>query len=183
MMKNDKDEILKESLNYGWFYERAIELKIAANEIYKLFMSIALPDSLNEREKVNGLGFSYMLIMAVAIENLIKSRIIKQVECSDNKFRHIGEVIELWQNKKMAHDVIKLASKYNISLFTDEIEFIERYKPFMIWAGRFPFPNKEEGILDYFSSNSHFVLKENDPELIERFFNRICLEIDKIVIE
>jgi len=172
----NENELLEQSLSYWWFYEKAHELRFAAHEILIVFKN-NFPGNLNDRIKVNGLGHSFMLIMALSIENLIKSRVTMQILSSQNNFKHIGDIVELWQKKKIAHDVLKLTTAYNIDLTSEERELILRYKPFMIWAGRFMLPNKKNEIIEVLSRSEHHTFKQVDLQIIDGLFERMRVEM------
>jgi hypothetical protein len=172
------DKKLLEQLDNSWFYRNACELKSAGTEVFNLFKQISDEDKIfDDLNKSNGLGNSYMLLMACSIENLIKSRVIKQLD-AQKKYSNIDEKIKDWNKFVFKnYNILDLAQNNNIKLNANELKLINRYQPFMIWAGRFPFPKSKKDVVDALNHKNPPNFGENDLIIIEILFERMSNEM------
>jgi hypothetical protein len=164
--------------NFYEYWNQCRMLNYASKGNYQLFLESMKPPFSTERElKQGGYFNASLLLRAVAIENLIKSRILFLLDKLDllSQYKTIGEVVKKeW--KGISHNPLKLCEKYKIELKNNEIILIKNHLDHMDWAGRFPFPLninqiKSEQILG--GSND----KEMD-KLISRFANEMGLDIN-----
>lgn len=108
---------------------------------------------------------AYFMLMAFAIENLLKGIIIK------SNYTELAR--EAKEKNKIpsdinSHDLRNLAIKANISINADEEEMLLRLKDNLIWRGRYPVPLAEKGLDSKplnngdFASQAHYSLRDID---------------------
>jgi len=168
--------------NYYDYWNQCRKLNYAAEECYNKFLPEAMksqPSSSEDYYKVSGLFNASLLLRAVAIENLIKARVlfIMKENGSLSNFKSINEIIKKeW--KKASHNPLKLCEKYDVKLNEKEKELIENHLDHMVWAGRFPFPKRVENIKS--DQTLGGTQKDDMNRLILRFANEMNLNLDEI---
>jgi hypothetical protein len=139
------------------YWNQCRMLNYAANGNYKLLQeAIKEPSSTENDFKQLGYFNSTLLLRAVAIENLIKARILFMMKKDGSllKYTTLNEIInEVW-TRKISHNPIKLCEKYKIELNNLETNFIQNHLDYMDWAGRFPFPINTDKIKSSFRNRA-----------------------------
>jgi len=167
--------------NYYEYWNQCRMLNYASEEnIISLRKIIQEPIALTETNlKQRGLFNASLLLRAVAIENLIKARVLFMMKENGAllKYNSINEVINKeWG--KASHNPIRLCEKYGIKLSDNEKELIENHLDHMLWAGRFPFPRNSDKI------KSNQILggsqKEDMNKLILRFADEMNLNLEEL---
>jgi len=169
-LKNNKIS----ELNFLEYWTQCRILSYAAEENFRLFKDvISLPDSLETNLKQRGFFHATLLLRAVAIENLIKARVLFQMQKDNSisKYNSIKEIINIEWGRD-AHQALGLCKKYHINLVEPEKKFIENHLDHMDWAGRFPFPRNKNNI------KSEQKLSENQNEIMKNLITRLGLEMN-----
>jgi len=167
--------------NFYEYWNQCRMLNYAAQENYQLLLeSMNQPFFVENELRQMGYFNATLLLRAVAIENLIKSRVLFQMKEEGNLPKDIllKEIIEKYWTRKISHNPIKLCKKYNIDLNQEETDLIQNHLDHMDWAGRFPFPVKINNI------KSEQVLGGNQSKemdkLISRFANEMKLDLNSL---
>ncbi|MFI1743136.1 hypothetical protein [Thalassobellus sediminis] len=92
-----------------------------------------------------------MLMYAVSLELILKARAL--FEEKDNilngQITSFKEFMNKWKSKKTdGHGYMEIVDHYKIELSKKEIELLNNFQNYTSWAGRFPFPKKEDEITD-----------------------------------
>lgn len=122
----------------------ALELHKAAEKVWEEYENVHKnftedPESFLERERSEGinigLGLSrpYFLLMAMAIENLVKGILIGR----DSDW--VGK------QKGLSHDILKYIEECGFDLEKDQCRLVSQMKPIIEWHGRYPIPKELEG--------------------------------------
>ena len=170
--------------NYYDYWNQCRKLNYAAEENFLLFLE-SMNNVYSVRTELLQGGFfnASLLLRAVAIENLIKARVlfIMKEDGTLSNYSSISKLIKKeWKIGKedISHNPIRLCEKYGIKLSDNEKELIENHLDHMLWAGRFPFPKRVEDIKSEQSLGGS--QKEDMNKLILRFTNEMKLDFDKI---
>jgi hypothetical protein len=181
-----KSLIKKASTNYWFFYEHSLGLKRAAFALWPAYEKI-FKDGLAVTEEYVLLQW-FLHTLAVAIENLIKSRIIWKFKKDGQP--HVDSINDIFvefrkpynnETKKdirNLHDIIRLIDKYSISITPEEHELIKRLAPYTDWAGRFALPFNDCKLFEV-SKNPVLgrICEEIDFPIINNLFDKIAKEI------
>ncbi len=161
-----------DNTNFRDYWSKSRSLMNASEFNYNRFLHfVNLPMTIDAMIKTDGFFHASLLLRAVSIENLIKSRALFDLK-KRNKLdgKGIKDVIKSdW--KGISHDPIKICKKHGISLNEEENEFIQNHSDHMLWAGRFPFP---QSLNDVVSKQS---LGGNQNEQMRKLFVRFTLEM------
>ena len=127
-----------------------MSLKLAADENAKLCSNY----SKNQHEgnnRIITLGFfrSAMILYASSIELILKARALylEKENILSGKIANFNDFLTKWNGQKYGHDFLKIIEHYNIELTSEELEFIDNFKQFSVWAGRYPYPKNESEII------------------------------------
>lgn len=131
------------------YEEHALSLKLAADDSFEKGKEIMELRSQNERIHVLGLFRGSMLLYAVSLELILKSRAL--FEEKDNilngQISSFKEFMKQWKpTKSNGHGYMEIVNHYKIDLSKKEIELLNNFQNYTSWAGRFPFPKKEDEI-------------------------------------
>ncbi len=129
-------------------------------EVYKVWDTIRQTGGKGDKIRTGYFGTHFMLI-AFAIENILKSKII-----SKNKIEFRKSIIEKGKLPKVlkSHDLYKLANMLDILLDSKEESYLRRLSRAAVWAGRYPVPLEHKDLLGK---------KYSDGEIhMEAFFTR-----------
>jgi len=168
--------ITKEEMTFGllsdnpsaWL-EQAERLRISAELIWAKFMEVEpLPQTL-PRVRVQTLAFmqSYMLLMGLSFENLIKG-----VHISKTPHLSTDKLMELWRKYRKGHGIAKMIELVD-SVTLEEENLLKRLEEFTIWAGRYPIPSS---LSQYFGSRTPdnlLSVTTRDPGLSDGLFKRL----------
>ena len=122
---------------------QAMELKVAAERIDWLFKPVT------EDEQTLSLMASYRLLIGLSFENLIKGILHTQ----GHKVAENGKLTGLFSK----HDLVYLANKLDrskISITEEEIGVLRELTPYVIWAGRYPFPKSQNDVIAKFHGST-----------------------------
>ena len=146
-------------------------LKISAD----VLMDKMIEDELNRamppqefHERNLALFESYMLLMALSVENLVKAHAIKEYMRINpgHIFENLQEIKQLaWGGKKHGHDLIKILEFIGFEIHSAERDLLNRLQGFVIWAGRYPIPQNQEVLEDSIENNKR-KLKASDKEVL-----------------
>ncbi len=174
---------ISDKLKYNYWIHTAETLRMAANEIFRLFEEKY--DNASEKNTIwednnliSGLMQSYMLTIAFSVENLLKGFCIYNYQRSNDldSIRSLKELEkQLWGSK--GHDLIKIAGCANLSLSQNEAEMLKRIQVYSIWAGRYHIPKHEHEIKALVEGKFTFATYASDRKLIPQLFERIKDEI------
>ena len=118
------------------------------------------------QEKMLAFVHSYMLLIGIAFENLIKGILIGRDPTLVKDQKNRSGILE-----RGGHGITKKASKI-ISTSSNESNLLQRIEEYLFWAGRYPLPikfgtynNSEEKKLRSYCNN--------DPKLIDALFDKL----------
>lgn len=141
---------IRQSLHYSTYIEHSKGLKLAADENLKLFLSlIEKPQNDKVRTKCVGLYNSTMLLYAVSVEIVLKARGL-HMEKEDIKsgcIENYHEFMRRWGGHRDGHNFFKIIQHYEIPVSEKHWKILKELKNFTNWAGRFPFPKRENDVL------------------------------------
>lgn len=166
---------IRESLHYCTYIQQATSLKLAANENLKLFILSNNEGRTEENEsKSLGLLNSTMLLYAVSIELIIKARAlyVERENIINGDIKNFNEFMNKWKGKKSGHDFFKIIDFYQLKITDAENKIFNELISFTTWAGRFPFPLREEDILLFENDQTkRGSLSEDYAKEIDRFIS------------
>jgi len=126
----------------SWLFQ-AMQLKVAAERTDWLFKPVI------EDEKTSSLMTTYRFLIGLSFENLIKGILHTQ----GNKVTENGKFTKLFSKHDLVYLVKKLdPSKINIT--KEEKNILNELTPYVIWAGRYPFPKYQNDIIAQFHSST-----------------------------
>ena len=102
------------------------------------------------KHKRTGYFGTYFMLMAFAIENILKAKIISKKRL---EFRKFIDQEEKLPTEIKSHDLYKLANILNISLEAGEEGLLRRLSRSAVWAGRYPVPLKYQDLIAQRYSN------------------------------
>ena len=141
---------IRDSLHYYTFYERSFSLKLAADENFNLFSSVASQPIGIGNNRLKGLGLfnSSMLLYAVSVELIIKARALfeEKDRISNGQIKSFNGFLGKCEFNK--HDYMEIIKKYKIDVSDEQHNIFSELKEYAKWAGRFPFPMKEQDVKD-----------------------------------
>ena len=142
-------------------------------------MRIATEGRRENRYSEYGLLQVFLLTTAVALENLIKSRILWAQTIDKIVYKDLGEFIRNLrkQTNNNEHDLIRLVTNYNVGISEKEKELLARLNPYTKWAGRFRLPIKNDEIVDEMRKNEHGSFSDIDFETINGLYKKMALEM------
>jgi hypothetical protein len=172
---------IRQSLHYGTYIEQSRGLKLAADENLKLFL-LSNDDTPTERNESKGVGLlnSTMLLYAISIELIIKARGLYEERDSiiNGDIKNFGEFMKKWGGNKDGHNFFKIIDFYKIEISDIDNKIFDELKSFAIWAGRFPFPRREEDIVLFESGKGkRGSLGEDYAKEIDRFISNQVKEM------
>ncbi len=143
-------EEIRQSLSYGVYIEHARSIKLAADESNKAFNKIAY-ELMSEENRVKGLGLlrASLMLYAISIELILKAValyhereniILGNIKTFDDFMKKIKK------KRGNGHEFLHIIESYKIKLSVSELKLINHLQDYTIWAGRFPFPKKENDI-------------------------------------
>ncbi|MCK5136638.1 MAG: hypothetical protein KAR19_12670 [Bacteroidales bacterium] len=160
------------SLHYYTWIEHAETIFIAASENLKLYRSVVQGREVDARERQLAFFRAAGLLFGISIELIIKARILyeKREAIESEEIKSHENISREWHHN--GHNVLWLIKHYSIELNTDEKHLVEILQPFMIWAGRFPFPRKEHDILDYEQGEKQLSYPNSIDKYVLKFIER-----------
>ncbi|MCJ7508031.1 MAG: hypothetical protein MUO85_04780, partial [candidate division Zixibacteria bacterium] len=168
----------------GLWIRKADELISAANfleaEVLKFWSEIKIENNQpvsNPNRKC--LQEAYLLLIAYALENLLKALLIHQNQATLKGFLHLRIPEYLW-----SHDLIELASKIRFNIDVFEEELLLRLSRYSIWAARYPVPTGPDGLANMeklSDGKAHFIAyySPKDIDTIHNIINRLRKEVEK----
>jgi hypothetical protein len=164
--------------------EHAQTLKLSADVILQEFLRI-LPQSLalpGVRERELGYIRAFMLLTALAFENLIKGIFIARNSHLVDRQKLDGK---LWSAVRKGHGISTLAQEV-ISLNTAERHILTRLEEHLIWASRYPIPMNSTQYFQAMMSKKLssdpqmlMVFTTEDPEVINTLFGRLSALLER----
>jgi hypothetical protein len=141
--------------------ERAEGLRLSADVIYAAFeevmpLSQTLPGI---REKKLAFIQSYMLLTAIAFENLLKGLAVIGDPAGWRRLQDDG-----------GHGISTFAASVT-ALSDEERDLLQRLQEYLVWAGRYNVPTKAAR---YAAKHGMRTLRSTDPLLIARLFERLA---------
>lgn len=137
-----------DSLHFYAWISHADCIFYAACENNKLLETVSSEPAESEHfiDRQLSLFYSTGLLFGVSIELIFKARILfeKKLEIEMGAIKEFSDVTKEWKGN--GHEILKLIDQYGISINSDSKLFIQTLQPFMVWAGRFPYPKKQEEI-------------------------------------
>ncbi|HEX8652284.1 MAG TPA: hypothetical protein VF708_15690 [Pyrinomonadaceae bacterium] len=170
MQKQEAEEIFEIVCKDAQIWlTQANQLKMSA-DVIKVELQNAIPllrfePSLNDT--VMAFVKSYMLLTAMAFENLIKGIMLGRDSSSVNR-----EFINRSLLPKGGHGISEGAKRVsNISGSEDEL--LRRLEEYLVWAGRYPMPLRSEVFFNSQSPENLRSFSMADFERIEKLFSRL----------
>ncbi|KAA3649807.1 MAG: hypothetical protein DWP98_06305 [Bacteroidetes bacterium] len=176
-----QDEI-RQSLSYGVYIEHSRSIKLAADENNKTFYKIA-NEFMTEKNRVKGLGLlsSSLMLYAISIELILKAvALYKETNnIISGEIKTYNDFLKKLKGKNNnGHEFKSIIEKYSINLTNSDLVLIGHLQDYTIWAGRFPFPIKENEIIKLENNNGSF-----GASLSLSYINEIDNIIEKLVDE
>ena len=186
-------QYLEQALDWQLWVKSADDLLAASEELepsIKRYWSVAIENIKEERENLKEGRYSepkkkpgrylqaiYSMLVAYAIENLYKARLILQnkKQYEQDILRERGLPREL---KTQRHDLLDLVHKLNLNIDADEKNLLLRLSRNSHWQGRYPVPVKAEdlnSVIKNDNGNVHFVafLAPDDIQKLKLLIKRI----------
>jgi len=121
----------------------------------------------------------YFMLLAFAVENLFKARLIRE---NYHLFRSQYEQGGKLPNALKSHDLVMLAGKVGFQPTLEEEDLLRRLTRAGVWAGRYPVPTefRDAANDEEFSDGTTWhvsYFSEDDPERVHRFIARLRTEI------
>lgn len=166
---------IRSSLHFWTYIDKSRSLKLAADENLKLYL-LSNYDEPTEENESKGLGLlnSTMLLYAVSIELIIKARALYEERDNiiNGDIKNFSEFMKKWGGSRDGHNFFKIIDFYKIEISDVDNEIFDELKSFAIWAGRFPFPRREEEILLFENGQiKRGSLGEDYTQEIDRFIS------------
>lgn len=119
-------------------------------QVWDDMISEHLEKEVTQKRKRTGYFETYFMLMAFAIENILKAKIISKKRL---EFRKLIDQQGKLPTILKSHDLYKLANILCISLDMNEEDLIRRLYRSAVWAGRYPVPLKYQDIISQRYSN------------------------------
>ena len=154
--------------------DQAKQLKMAADSILPaLTEAFAIPPaSPGAQEKRFAFFHSYMLLIGLAFENLIKGICIGRDPTLVNRERIEGGILS-----RGGHGIAD-GAKQILDLASNESQLLQRVEEYLFWAGRYPLPLKST---IYHNSEVQKLRsgRSDDPPLINDLFQRFIKVLER----
>jgi hypothetical protein len=107
-------------------------------------------DPSKEMNKKLALFESYMLLLGLSVENMIKgyALINFQLNNPSTSFRNLKELKNSAWGGNNGHELSKILASCGFEIYKAEKEFLERLETFIKWAGRYPIPQDRQKLED-----------------------------------
>jgi hypothetical protein len=149
-------------------------LKMAADSIYpKLAEAFRIPPGLpGAQDKRFAFFHSYMLLVGLAFENLIKGICIGRDSSLIDQ-----EKIERGILSRGGHGIAS-GAKQILALESNELQLLKRVEEYLFWAGRYPLPLKSS---IYHNSEVQELRsgRSDDPPVINALFERLVQVLER----
>lgn len=121
----------------------------------------------NNEDKIQALWNTYYLLIGHAFENLIKGLSIE----SNRQLKSFNEIFNIhWKKNNSGHGISKIAQDNIMDLTNKEIEILEKLETYILWAGKYPLPKRED---IFFKEENRLIYDTNDFNRIGILFERI----------
>jgi hypothetical protein len=91
-------------------------------------------------EKQSAIFQSYMMLIGFALENLIKAVAIKKYLSEGNQIFSFEDLQKKVWRVKNAHNISEIAKNCDFRTNEAELDLLNRYSEFVMWAGRYHIP-------------------------------------------
>jgi len=161
---------------YSWV-QKAERHLIPANIIHKelvnhLHGKHEIPDELTDM--VMGLIDSYMLLLSLSFENIIKGLIVS----IKPDFIDTDELKIYKWGTHGGHGIVEMLKCNFKSLDSIDSDLIERLQTYLIWAGKYQIPKSPDKYVSSRIPKIQKMYRENDNITAERLFNKIKRQIE-----
>ncbi|MCF8716294.1 hypothetical protein JM658_15795 [Joostella atrarenae] len=150
-------------------------MKFAADENAKLFIEKVKNWNQENKSKVRGLFRSSMLLYAVSIELIIKARGLyaEKENIKNDSIKNFYDFLKIWKGKSDGHNYFKIIEHYNIKINPEEKELLENFLSYTSWAGRFPYPKREDEVLNMeINGRKHGKISEKYQSKVNNFIDQ-----------
>jgi len=147
---------------------QAQELKMSADALLPhLKEAFNIPPALPGAQKKRFAFFhSYMLLIGLSFENLIKGIFIGRNPALVSKDKLKSEILE-----RKGHGIADGARKI-ITLDQHEFHLLQRVEEFLFWAGRYPLP-LSSGVYHNSEAQELRIGRSDDPRVIDCLFEKL----------
>ena len=122
-------------------------------------------------EKRSAIFQSYMMLIGFALENLIKAVAIKNYLSKGNQIFSFEDLQKKVWRVKNAHNIGEIAKNCDFPSTEKELDLLNRYSEFVMWAGRYHIP-KHKPDYDKAFGDSRLRRKIGDHLIIESIFSK-----------
>ena len=110
------------------------EMKSIAANLRTAWTEFHLRGSSEQNAPPRGMHRVYLLLSAIAVENLLKAVLVNQAKWPDS------QITQKLPDELHSHMLLDLATKVALPLGDHEVDLLERLTEFGIWLGRYPAP-------------------------------------------
>jgi hypothetical protein len=148
--------------------QQAVRLKLSSEAIWRELEAVRArsDDQSQARENTTAYIDSFMLLSALAFENVIKGILVGRDKTVIGRTK-IDRC--LWKDRG-GHGIEQLARKVG-NMNPDELGLLKRMEEFLVWGGRYPLPLSFN---DYYKGRDFLVFRATDLALRDRLFDRLA---------
>ncbi len=111
---------------------------------------IRLIDPSKEMNEKLALFESFMLLLGLSVENMIKGYVIinYQLNNTSTSFKNLKELKNKACGGNNGHELSKILASCDFEVYKAEKDLLERLETFVKWAGRYPIPQDRQKFED-----------------------------------
>jgi len=153
--------------------EQADCLRMSAELVLAKFVEIHPLPQVLPGVRVQMLAFmdSYMLLMGLSFENLIKG-----VHISKTPDLSTEQRMKKWGKHRGGHGISTLIKVVD-SVTSEEESILKRLEEYVLWAGRYPIPVKVDQYCRSIKPENRLFFTTRDPVLCDKLFKRLSAMI------
>jgi hypothetical protein len=151
--------------------ELAQTLRLGARPVLARLQEIRDATPNNEDVRLEQLGCvrAYMLLIAAALENMLKAIAVKRgfITAAGGELHHDGSVFPV-----NGHALKDMASSLQLELTPTDVDLLRRLGEYYLWASRYPVPKKARRSASA-EKNALLRLSSSDVQLSDDLFDRL----------
>jgi hypothetical protein len=151
--------------------EVARTLRVGARPVFARWQEIEDVSQNKDGVRLEKLGCvrAYMLLTAVAFENVLKAIAVKRelLTSDGDRLRHHDSL-----RRRGGHGLSEIASNLDIPLTQTDVDFLRRLEEYLVWGARYPVPiHAQESARA--QKNSLLTVRSYDVQLSDDLFDRL----------